>query len=165
MHRIPALTVLAALITILGCGYHFSASAPITLPRGVTNTYIQNVENPTVESWIDPYLRSRFQDEFTRRARINWVNPEQAEAFINLSIISYSVSTGLSGAQDQTLRERATVVMEVEFRDQEDGSLLWSSGHVHAFETFEAGTSAIVAGERAIEDAIRRIADRLGADY
>ncbi len=165
MHRISALVVFCTLMMTFGCGYHFSASAPITLPQGVTNIYIQSVENPTWENWIDPYVRSRFQDELTRRAQINWVSPEEAEAFINLIISSYSVETELSGAQDQTLRERATVVMKAEFRRQQDGSLLWSSKNVKSSETFETGTSEIIAGERAVEDAIRRIADELGEDY
>jgi outer membrane lipopolysaccharide assembly protein LptE/RlpB len=165
MHRIPTLIVLAAILMIIGCGYNFTASAPITLPQGVTNIYIQSVENPTLENWIDSYLRSRFQDEFTRRAKINWVGPDEAEAFINLIIISYSVDTELSGAQDQTLREEAKVVIKAEFRRQMDGTLLWSSANVKSSETFEAGTSEIVAGERAVEDAIRKIADKLGEDY
>lgn len=165
MRRIYHFTISLCLLAVVGCGYHFSASAPITLPKGVTNVYIQDVINPTLESWIDPYLRSRFQDEFTRRAQINWTGAEEAHAYVNLNVILYDVDTELAGAQDQTLTERATVVLEAQFLSQADGSLLWSSGHVIASETFEAGTSEIVAGERAIEDAIRRIADGLGADY
>ncbi|WP_052813030.1 LPS assembly lipoprotein LptE [Desulfonatronum thioautotrophicum] len=150
---------------IFGCGYHFSASAPITLPRGVSNIFISEVDNPTLEAWIDPFLRSRFREEFTRRAQVNWVDEGQAEAYVVLRIIAFTTETELSGAQDQTLRERATVVMETEFRSQLDDSLIWSSGHISDSETFETGTSSITAGERAIENAIRRTADGLGADF
>lgn len=165
MLRNLAIPIIGLLLFIAGCGYHFSASAPITLPRNVTDIYIQEVHNPTLEAWIDPYLRSRFRDEFTRRAMINWVDGEQAQAAVILRIIAYSTDTELSGAQDQTLRERATVIMETEFRSMVDGSLIWSSGHISEYETFEAGTSDIAAGQRALENAIRRTADGLGADY
>ncbi|HDQ41359.1 MAG TPA: hypothetical protein ENN39_10070 [Desulfonatronum sp.] len=165
MQRIFPFLACFALLSVIGCGYHFTASAPIQIPRGITHLYIRDVNNPTVESWIDPYLRSRFEDEFTRRAKIAWVSPEDAEAYVDLTIISYSVDTDLAGARDITLTEQATVILEVELRSQLDGSRIWSSGHVRASETFESGTSEIVAGERAVEDAIRRIADSLGADY
>lgn len=164
MQRITSLLLPVLTLLTIGCGYHFSASAPITLPRGVADIYIQNVENSTLESWIDPYLRTKFRDELTRRAKVNWVDPDKAQAYVNLTVI-YSTDTELSGGQDQTLRSRATVTMETEFRSQVDGSLLWSSGPVTVSETFEEGTSEIVAGERAIEDAIRSIVDGLGADY
>lgn len=165
MARLPRILVSLILLAAYGCGYHLSASAPITLPQGVTNIYIQNVVNPSLESWIDPYFRARFQDEFTRRAQVNWTDADSAQAYVNLTIISYDVDAELSGAQDQTLRERVTVIMEAEFRRQVDGALLWSSGPVAAFETFETGTSEVVAGERALENGIRAIADSLGADY
>ena len=152
-------------LLLLGCGYHFSASAPITLPRGVVNIHIQEVDNPTLEAWIDPYIRSRFRDEFTRRTQVNWVEADQAQAHVILRIIAYSKDTELSGAQDQTLRERATIILETEFRSAVDGSRIWTSGHITDYETFEVGTNEVAAGERAIENAIRRTADLLGADY
>ncbi|TVQ98157.1 MAG: hypothetical protein EA399_11015 [Desulfovibrionales bacterium] len=164
MYRIIFFLIFCAFLMV-GCGYHFSASAPITLPRGVSNIFISEVDNPTLEAWIDPFLRSRFREEFTRRAQINWVDESQAEAHVVLRIIAFTTDTELSGAQDQTLRERATVVMETEFRSQLDNSLIWSSGHISDSETFESGTSAIAAGERALDNAIRRTADGLGADY
>ncbi len=165
MQRILPYLTFGLFLLLLGCGYHFSASAPITLPRGIVNIHIQEVDNPTLEAWIDPYLRSRFRDEFTRRAQVNWVDAEQAQAQVVLRIISYSTDTELSGAQDQTLRERATIILETEFRNAVDGSRIWSSGHIAEYETFEAGTNEVAAGERAIENAIRRTADLLGADY
>ena len=165
MRRTLLLFAAFLLLSIPGCGYHFTASAPIQIPRGLSHLYIREVINPTLENWIDPYLRSRFQDEFTRRAQINWVSPEEATGYFDLRVITYSVGTDLSGAQDRTLTEEATVILEAELRSQADGSLIWSSGHVSASETFESGASEITAGERAVEDAIRRIADSLGADY
>lgn len=165
MQRISYVAVLFVLISVIGCGYHFSASAPVTLPHGAKNIYIRDVHNPTLESWLDPYLRARFQDEFTRRAKVHWVGPDQAQAYVDLTILSYSVDTDLAGARDQTLTERAHVVLEAEFRSQVDGALLWTSGQVSGAETFETGTSEIVAGERAVEEAIRKIADGLGVGY
>jgi outer membrane lipopolysaccharide assembly protein LptE/RlpB len=165
MQRIIPVAALCLIMLISACGYHFSASAPIALPKNVTDVYIDRVDNPTLENWIDPFVRSRFRDEFTRRAQVNWVDQGQAEAYVNISIIAYFTDTELSGAQDQTLRERATVVMQTEFRSQLDGALLWSSGHITEYENFEVGSSEVAAGERAIENAIRRTADALGADY
>lgn len=165
MQRLSQIAVLFVLLSVIGCGYHFSASAPIILPHGATNIHVREVNNPTLEGWIDSYLRSRFQDEFTRRAKINWVSPDEAQAYVVLTILSYSVDADLVGARGQALTGRVHVVLEAKLRSQMDDSLLWSSGHVSGTETFEAGTSEIVAGERAVEEAIRKIADGLGADY
>lgn len=167
MHRIAFSLTLTSVLLLFGCGFHFSASAPINLPRGVTRIHIQEVQNPTLETWIDPFLRSRFRDEFTRRAVVDWIDadPGKAQAYVILRVVAFDTETELSGTQDQTLRERATVVMETEFRSQSDDSLLWSSGRIIESETFEAGGSEIAAGQRAIENAIRRTADALGVDY
>lgn len=165
MQRFVYGILMLILLSVIGCGYRFSAYAPITLPHGVTKIYIRNVNNPTLEAWLDPYLRSRFRDEFTRRARVHWVSPDQAQAYVNLTIFSYSADTDLAGARGQALTGRVQVILEAEFRNREDDSLLWSSGQVSGAEIFEAGTSEIVAGERAVEEAIRKVADSLGADY
>jgi outer membrane lipopolysaccharide assembly protein LptE/RlpB len=165
MQRLASGIVMLILLSVTGCGYHFSASAPITLPHGVTKIYIRDVNNPTLEGWLDPFLRSRFRDEFTRRAKVHWVSQDQAQAYVDLTIFSYSADTDLAGARGQALTGRAQVILEAEFRSRADNSLLWSSGQVSGAEIFEAGTSEIVAGERAVEEAIRKIADSLGADY
>jgi hypothetical protein len=165
MQRLAHGVVVLSLLSVISCGYHFSAYAPITLPHGVTKIYIRDVNNPTLEGWLDPFLRSRFRNEFTRRAKVHWVRPDQAQAYVNLIILRYSVEADLVGARGQALTGRAQVMLEAEFRSRADGSLLWSSGQVSGAEIFEAGTCEIVAGERAVEEAIRKIADSLGVDY
>lgn len=165
MRRIVLLAFLAIVLPSWGCGYHFSAASPIVLPGGVVDIAIRDVNNPTLEGWLDPFLRTRFRDEFTRRARVNWVDQERAQAHVNLTVISYFEDTELSGAKDRTLRERVEVVLKTEIFSHPDGRLLWSSGPVKASETFEAGTSRVAAGEKVIEEAVRRTADGLGVDY
>lgn len=168
MDRIAfSLALTTSFFLLFGCGFYFSASAPITLPGEVTRIHIREVENPTLETWIDPFLRSRFRDEFTRRAVVDWIDadPAEAQAYVILRVVAFDAETELSGAQDQTLRERATVVLETEFRSQSDDSLIWSSGRIVESETFEAGGNEIIAGQRAIENAIRRTADALGVDF
>lgn len=165
MRRIFFLAFLSIVLPAWGCGYHFSTASPIALLGGVVDIAIRDVNNPTLEDWLDPFLRTRFRDELTQRTRVNWVDQERAQAHVNLTVISYFEDTELSRAKDRTLRERVEVVLKTEIFSHPDGRLLWSSRPVKASETFEAGTNRIAAGKKAIEEAVRRTVDGLGVDY
>jgi outer membrane lipopolysaccharide assembly protein LptE/RlpB len=154
------LTVLAALF-LTGCGYQLSSMAPITLPREQTKLYITKVTNPTIESWIEPRLRSSLRDEFTRRGGVQWVDRNRAETLVEVIIHSFSTSSSVKGEDDETVRSSASISLEVQLFDGRDHALLWTSGRVSDQESYSGEGQRQEAAFDALEEAIRKSADRL----
>ncbi|WP_291321704.1 LPS assembly lipoprotein LptE [Desulfonatronospira sp.] len=170
----------AALILMLtlsvGCGYNFTGMAPVDMPGDVSRLYLSRVDNPTLEVWLEPYVRTNFRDEFSRRADISWVDREEAQAYVVIDILNYRVSDGLTGAGDRTIRSQVRLDLDVRMYDSRTSDLLWSSGGVHGSGSyFPAHDQASVPGEstpgerqaarEAVEEALRLAADRLGTGF
>jgi len=172
---------LAALLFICltlcaGCGYNFAGMTPVDMPEGVSRLHLDQVNNPTQEAWLEPFLRSNFRDEFSRRADISWVDREQSQAYIEIDIKNYRVSDDLTGAGDLTVRSDVRLDLEVNMYHSRDNELLWSSGSVRGSSSYYlAQDQAPVPGEstpgerqaaqEAVEEALRLATDRLGSEF
>jgi len=158
------LTVLV-LATLAGCGYQLSSMAPITLPEGQTRLYIAKVTNPTIESWIEPRLRSSLRDEFTRRGGVQWVQRSEAESVMEVRVHNYSASTSVKGEDSETVRSSASITLEVQIFDRDDHALLWTSGRVSDQESYSGDSNRLEASYTALEEAVRKSADRLSDQF
>jgi outer membrane lipopolysaccharide assembly protein LptE/RlpB len=158
------LTVLAALL-LTGCGYQLSSMAPITLPKEQTRLYIAKVTNPTIESWIEPRLRSSLRDELTRRGGVQWVEPSLAETKVEVIVHSFSTSSSVKGEDDETVRSSASITLEVQLFDRQDHAMLWTSGRVTDQESYSGKAQRQEAALTAMEEAIRKSADRLSDQF
>ncbi len=159
-----------------GCGYNFAGMTPVDMPEGVSRLYLQRVHNPTQEAWLEPYVRSNFRDEFSRRADVSWVDREQAQAYVEIDIKNYRISDDLTGAGDRTVRSDVRLDLEVNMYHSRDDELLWSSGSVRGSSSYypDPGSSPVpgesTPGERqaaqeAVEQALRLATDRLGTEF
>lgn len=158
-----AILVVALLAT--ACGYHLTAQEPIVLPEDSTKLFLTKVTNPTTESWMDPMLRTALRDEFTRRGKVTWVEREHAEATVTVAVTSYSSSTALTGQDDQTLKSAATINLTVNFYNARTTVLIWTSGPVVASESFRGAKTKRDATQKAVELAMRMVADRMSQNF
>ncbi|HKK33341.1 MAG TPA: LPS assembly lipoprotein LptE [Desulfomicrobiaceae bacterium] len=158
------LTALAALL-LTGCGYQLSSMAPITLPKEQTRLYIAKVTNPTIESWIEPRLRSSLRDELTRRGGVQWVERNQAETEVEVIIHSFSTSSSVKGEDDETVRSSASITLEIQLFDRQDHAMLWTSGPVSGQESYSGDSQQEEAAFDAMEEVIRKSADRLSDQF
>lgn len=162
--------LLLACLVLGGCGYKFTGSSIAdeesvnVLPRHYRDLAIARIENPTVEPWLEPRLRSLIRDEFTRRRLANWVERSKATALITVHIKQYTRSTALSGQQDQSLKLSAGIVFTVRIRRAGDNLVLWESGEQTQSESFFPG-DADGADMRLTDLAVRRIADLMTQGY
>ncbi|WP_052507523.1 DUF4136 domain-containing protein [Desulfonatronovibrio magnus] len=172
------IVILFLLLTFLtsSCGYNFVGTAPINLPHDKKNLFINFVLNPTQEAWLEPYLRSQFRDEFTRRGQVNWVSEESAEALVTIQINEFRTSDSLTARQDRTVRTTVVINMEAKFLDARTSELIWSSGQATGSSSFflaaedasmpgSSGPLQQRASREAVDQAVTRIADRLGERF
>ena len=133
------LLTLLSFLLISGCGYRLSNEA-LQLPDDTSILALEMFENRTLE----PYLENILTTFVTRRLLllpdITLIeNPEDAEAVVSGRIIMYHVESSAYDGQNIVTQYRATMVVEAEFRRQEDGKIFWR-GELIRFQTFPADT-------------------------
>jgi len=159
---LPALVFLVLLLP--ACGYQLTAQAPIDLPQDSTHLFLGKVINPSTETWLEPMLRTSLRDELTRRGNVTWVDPNEAQALVNVDVRSYRTSDALKGIDDVTLKSQANIQLEVSFFNAKTNALIWTSGPVSASESYRGGDKR-EATQKAIDQAVRIVADRLSQKF
>ncbi len=160
--RLLALMILVFIVS--GCGYHNSATQPNRLPEAFREIAFGKVENPTLERWLEPELRSRIRDEITRRGQLTWVERSKAEALINLRIVSLENSSDVRGDKDKTLKYEETLRVRMRITDASDGRTIWNSGTVEVSESYMPGDED--SNELLVVKLMaRRLVDRLNQAY
>lgn len=165
MKSVKNLVVLLCIVfAVTACGYHNSATEPNRLGDKFREIAINKVENPTLERWLEPELRSLLRDEITRRGQLVWVDKSKAEALINIRIISLSSGSRILGNKDVTLKYDKTLKIQMRIVSAADGKMLWNSGPVEVTESYYSGqedeTNALVT-----ELLVRRIVDKMNQAY
>ncbi|MGE4292056.1 MAG: LPS assembly lipoprotein LptE [Desulfovibrio sp.] len=156
--------VLLAAVFVSGCGYQLAGSGPVNLPEDQRTLCMDSVENPTLETWLGPRLRSELRDELHRRGWTHWVERSQADLLVRVVIDRYSRSTKVSDENDETLRSQANLSMRVDFVSRVSDKVVWSSGKVSANESYFGG-SPTEADMSVTELAVRRAVDKLSESY
>lgn len=152
-------------LLVPACGYHLTANEPLTLPQDRSKLFLSKVTNPTTETWMEPMLRTALRDEFTRRGKVTWVERDQAEATVTLDVKSYSASASLTGPDETTLKSTAIIDLTVNFYNARTNALIWTSGSVVASESFRGTETKRDATQKAVELAMRMVADRMSQNF
>ncbi|MGE4551726.1 MAG: LPS assembly lipoprotein LptE [Desulfovibrionaceae bacterium] len=164
----PALPVLLGLALCLGlsaCGYSLASRGPSALKDNQRKLYLVSVENPSLDTWVGPELRSRLRDEINNRHVARWTERSNAQGLVEVVIDRFTTSeTTVTGESDQSLRYAASISVSMHIVSPLDGSVLWSSGSVGASESFY-GKDAASARERVVRLAVERMVDRLSENY
>lgn len=160
---LPAILLLSA--TLFSCGYHFSSTAPITLPRSQTKLYLSRVDNPTQLGWLTPYIRSELRDELTNRGQVSWVGRDEAETLVQVEVKDFTSSDSLKGRDDESVKFSARITLRVLMSNARDGEPLWNSGWQTGTEMFYTAGEKNSASQKAADEALRRAADDLGQEF
>lgn len=147
------------------CGYRLQGRNELQLPGGGQRLYLARVEQPSTESWMEPALRIALREELARRGSVIWTDRERSQLSLTLRVTQYGTGASVTGRDDVTLKSQAVVTMELLMRDTATGALVWHSGPVTAAESYRGQDAQRSAAERAIAEAVRRIADRLEPSF
>ena len=165
--------LLAAALTLCGCGYTFTGEGTVLGPDpdavsrldpAFRTMALVRVENPTIEPWLEPRLRSLIRDEFTRRRFVTWTDKDKAASQLTVIIKKYTRQTAVAGQQDQSLKLTTGIVLVLRVQRASDGAILWDSGEQSQTESFFPGDSE-GADLRVTDLAVRRLADLLTENY
>ena len=157
------LLIAAAFLSSIGCGgYHFAADEPLVLPEGQRLLAIEEIDNPTMETWLSPRLRSLIRDELSMRGNVTWTSRADADALLTVRVLRYTVSAKVKDDMDRTLKRVVEIRIEATLTRTSDDTIIWESGPVITHETFLTDEELSFARTRAAQIAVRQLADRLG---
>ncbi|SKA83346.1 protein of unknown function [Paucidesulfovibrio gracilis DSM 16080] len=151
-------------VSLAGCGYHLAANGPVALDQDQRSLFMERVDNPTLQTWLGPRLRSVLRDELTRRGWTRWTSRAQADLLVRVVIDRYSRSSKVRDADDDTLRYSASITMRVDMVSRATDTVVWSSGTIAESESY-FGNSTTAADMEVTELAVRRAVDRLTQGY
>lgn len=169
MRYVGLALILALSLALCGCGYTFTGQAADAetasrLDPAFRSMALVRVDNPTIEAWLEPRLRSLIRDEFTRRRLATWTDTDKATSLLTVIIKRYTRTTAVAGQQDQSLKLNAGITLIFRVHRAGDGAVLWDSGEVSQSESFFPGGSE-VADLRITDLAVRRLTDLMTQNY
>jgi hypothetical protein len=149
------------LLVLTSCGYQLQGRNELVLPGGAKRLYLARVDHPSSEPWMEPTLRTSLREELARRGDITWTERADADLTLSLRVIQYGTGASVTGRDDITLKSQAVITLELIMREAATGAVVWNSGPITVAESYRGLGSQQGATERAIAEAMRRIADRL----
>ncbi len=115
---------------ILSCGYAFAPQGDY-IDNRIKTVYVQPFENKTSQAELENYVRTAFIDQVILSGRFKIVqNVESADAIIKGSVLNINTAPLSYRANTLVAEERATMVLEISFREKESGKTIWSSQSV-----------------------------------
>ncbi len=163
-HVKKLMLLLCVIFAVSACGYHNSATEPNKLGEQFKEVAIAKVENPTLERWLEPKIRSLLRDEITRRGQLVWTDKSKAEALFNIKILSLSDGSRTLGNEDKTLKYDKTLKVQMRVTSAADGKLLWNSGPVEVTESYYTGQED-ATDQLVTELLVRRLVDKMNQAY
>lgn len=164
MPLIRAFLLLPLLLLLVSCGYNFADGQTASLPPEFRKLFIDRVENPAPESWLEPRIRSLLRDELSRRPWATWTDRKDATALVRIDIQSYHRQTKVTGEDDVSLQYEVSIKLSGTVVDNLSGRVIWSSGSISEEWPYEAGNDEI-ADNKVTELAIRRFVDRMSNNF
>lgn len=159
---------LAVFQGLLGCGgYTFSAKTPYELPGAVTTIYLGSVDNPSIETWLEPKLRNELRDELTRRGNIAWADKQEAGGRLELTIHNFRSSAKLEDPRETTVRSEMILRMELKLFAEKSREQLAGSGLVTARESFNPRDrgNELQTRDRVVKLAVELAVQRLNQNF
>jgi hypothetical protein len=112
---------------IVACGYGFAPQGDY-IDKRIQKIYVGQFDNKTGQAEVENYVRSAFIDQFIQTRRFKIVESvELADATIKGSILNLTMSPLSYRSNTIAAEERATMTMELTFREKESGKDIWKS--------------------------------------
>ncbi|MFO7932003.1 MAG: LPS assembly lipoprotein LptE [Thermodesulfobacteriota bacterium] len=149
--------VICCIAFFAACGYRFSGGGE--LPGGFESLSIETFKNRTGEIGIESIITNDITYEFTRTAKADISDRDEAEAVLTGEIRSARSSTISHVTAHTTGERRITVTVDVKLLDS-SGEVLWSSRGISASEEYDASGDKL-ASEQNKKSAIAKLSGKL----
>jgi len=112
---------------LFGCGYSFAPRGE-NIDNRIQKVYVESFDNKTAQAGIENYVRTAFINQFIQNSRLKIVeNAESADAIVKGKILNLNTSPLSYRGNTLVAEERATIILELTFRENESGKIIWSS--------------------------------------
>jgi hypothetical protein len=120
-----------ATLLFLCCGYSFAPQGE-HIDKRIQKVYVESFGNKTPQAEIENYVRTAFINQFIQYSRLKVVGSvEDADATVKGNIINFNTVALSYRANTLAAEERATVTMELTFRERESGKIIWSAKNIN----------------------------------
>jgi hypothetical protein len=127
---IKPLIIFFSISFLFGCGYSFAPRGE-NIDNHIQKVYVESFENKTAQAEIENYFRTAFINQFIQNSRFKIAQSvESADAVVRGKILNLNTSPLSYLKNDLAAEERATIIMEVTFQDNENGKIIWSSKNI-----------------------------------
>lgn len=165
--RLSAILLLCILLG--GCGYGFTPSGPTVLEpeegQGAKSIAIGSVENPTLQTWMEPELRNVLRDELASRSSAVWTDTDSADMIMDIVIDRYIISAAVQDKREKTLKFEVALTISAVLKDRKEGTLIWQSGPVRRVEYYLDDNDKAAAEHRVVAMAVRVLVDRMSHSF
>ena len=115
---------------ILSCGYGFAPKGDYVDKR-IQNIYVEAFDNKTSQANIENYVRTAFINQFIQNSRFKVVeSAESADAIVKGKILNLNTTPLSYRSNALVAEERATIILELTFLENESGKIIWSSKNI-----------------------------------
>ena len=156
------LTILILLSTVLGCGYKVMGRGG-QFPDGITSLAIAPLENKTNEASLGAILVSALRREFIYRREVEIVSEKKADASLQGTIASITVSSLAYDEEARATEYRVTISLNLLLIRTGNNKILWRGDGITGSGEYLASTDVIV-NEGRKNTAIRKIAADLAEE-
>ena len=115
---------------LFGCGYSFAPRGE-NIDNRIQKVYVESFDNKTAQAGIENYVRTAFINQFIQNSRLKIVeSAESADAIVKGKILNLNTSPLSYGSNSLVTEERATIILELTFQENESGKIIWSSKNI-----------------------------------
>ena len=131
MKKIIKITTICISCAVLsGCGYSFAPRGE-NIDNRIQKIYVESFDNKTAQAGIENYVRTAFINQFIQNSRLKIVgNAESADAIVKGKILNFNTLPLSYGSNSLVAEERATIILELTFQENESGKIIWSSKNI-----------------------------------
>ncbi|NTW78357.1 MAG: LptE family protein [Syntrophaceae bacterium] len=113
--------------TVIACGYAFSPQGEY-IDKKIQKIYVGQFDNKTSQADMENYVRTAFIDQFIQTQRFKVVETEEAaDAVVKGSVAALTTSPLSYRGSTVAAEERATMTLELTFREKESGKDIWKT--------------------------------------
>jgi len=125
---------------IIACGYGFAPQGEY-IDKRIQKIYVGQFDNKTAFAEVENYVRSAFIDQFILTQRFKIVESvELADAIIKGSVLTLTTAPLSYRGTTVAAEERATMIMELTFREKETGKDIWKSQGISGTVDYTIGS-------------------------
>jgi hypothetical protein len=120
-------SLISFLFTVLmACGYGFAPRGE-HIDKNIQTVYVEQFGNKTKQAELENYVRTAFINQFVMTSRFKMADSvERADAVVRGSVTNLVMAPLSYRLNTLVAEERATITMDVSFRERESGKTIWS---------------------------------------